>query len=123
VKETKVLNEQEKALKEPSFFSSFRRRAFSFSLFPSFRSFFFKALKELKANKALKEEKEKEAALKELKEKKEVALKEAALENRPFSPALLEYYDTEIQKREADLVALTKPIVGLDGTLHELIAD
>jgi CO dehydrogenase/acetyl-CoA synthase beta subunit len=61
--------------------------------------------------------------LKEAKEKKKAALKDAALENRSISPALLEYYDTGIQKREAELVAITKPNVGLDGTLHELIAD
>jgi signal transduction histidine kinase len=61
----------------------------------------------------LKEEKEKlEKVLKDLKEKKEAALKDGSM-----SQELREYYDTEIQKLEAELVALTKPNVGLDVAL------
>jgi flagellar biosynthesis GTPase FlhF len=67
---------------------------------------------------ALKEEKEKkEAALKEVKEKKKAAMKEAALENRSISSAILEYYDTEIQKLEIMVEVYTNAIIRLHGTL------
>jgi predicted nucleic acid-binding Zn-ribbon protein len=79
---------------------------------------------DLKAEvKALSDQIVAHLALKEAKEEMKMALMEAALKNSPLPSELKEYFDTEIQKREADLVALTKPIVGLDGTLHELIAD
>jgi hypothetical protein len=86
VKETEALNEpneEEKALKEPSFFSSSRA---------------FKALKELKAKKALNELKEK--AKKALKEKEE-ALENARGKVLAFENDL-EKMDKHLSKEESD---------------------